>query len=155
MATIEAPRAVRRRSALARLTITEAKLFLRDRVGPIWGIGFPMLLLIIFGSIPSFSKPQAAYGGLTVLDVYVPILILMMLALLSLVAMPLVLAGYREKGTLRRLRTTPAGPARVLAAQLIVNAATVVFTVVLILVVAGLAYSVPLPRQFGAWILAA
>ena len=155
MATTEAPRAVRRRSALARLTITEAKLFLRERVGPIWGIGFPMLLLIIFGSIPSFSKPQAAYGGLTVLDVYVPILILMMLALLSLVAMPLVLAGYREKGTLRRLRTTPAGPARVLAAQLIVNAATVVLTVVLILVVAGLAYSVPLPRQFGAWILAA
>jgi ABC-2 type transport system permease protein len=154
MATIEVPRAVQRRSALVRLPITEAKLFLRDRVGPIWGIGFPMLLLIIFGSIPLFHQPQAVYGGLTLLEVYVPILVLMMLALLSLVAMPLVLAGYREKGILRRLRTTPAGPARVLAAQLMVNFATAVVTVAAILVVARLAYSVPPPRQFGAWIFA-
>jgi ABC-2 type transport system permease protein len=153
--TTEAPRAIPRRSALARLTITEAKLFLRERVGPVWGIGFPMLLLIIFGSIPAFGKSQSSYGGLTLLDVYVPILITMMLALLSLVAMPMVLVGYREQRILRRLRTTPAGPVRVLVAQLLVNSGTALVMVILILMVSRLGYDVPLPRQFGAWVITA
>jgi ABC-2 type transport system permease protein len=76
------PPAPARSSALWRLSLAESKLFLRERVGPIWGIGLPMLLLIIFGAIPSFSKPQASFGGYTTLDVYVPVLITMMLGLL-------------------------------------------------------------------------
>jgi ABC-2 type transport system permease protein len=149
------PPAPGRRSALWRLTLAESKLFLRERVGPIWGIGLPLLLLIIFGAIPFFKKPQASFGGYTTLDVYVPILIAMMLALLSLVAMPMALAAYREKGILRRLQTTPAGPARVLAAQLLVNLATAVVTVTMLLAVARVAYGVPLPRQLAGFVLAA
>ena len=82
-------------------------------------LGFPLALLIIFGSIPSFTRPRASLGGLTELDLYVPILIAFVIAMLALNALPPVLAGYREKGILRRLRTTPVGPARVLAAQLV------------------------------------
>src|SRR6266513_2722655 len=100
-ATTGTPPAAAPRSALAQLTRTELKLFFRERVGPIWGVGFPMLLLVIFGAIPSFKKVQAGYGGLTLLDAYVPILVTMSLALLSLVAMPSVLVGYRERGILR------------------------------------------------------
>jgi len=52
--------------ALRRLTLTEAKLFMRERVGLIWGVGFPIVLLIIFGSIPGFRKPiSASVPGLT------------------------------------------------------------------------------------------
>src|SRR5215472_2476138 len=140
-----------RRSALAQLTMAEFRLFLRERVGPIWGIGLPVLLLVIFGAIPAFKKVQPGYSGLTILDAYVPILITMSLALLALIAMPTALVSYRERGVLRRLRTTPAGPVRVLSAQLIVNVSVAVVT----LVVSRLAYSVPLPRQFGGWVVAA
>ncbi len=144
-----------RQSALWRLTLAESRLFLRERVGPIWGIALPMLLLVIFGAIPSFSKPQASFGGYTTLDIYVPILIAMMLGLLSLVALPMVLAGYRENGILRRLQTTPAGPARVLSAQLLINLGAATVTVILLLAVARLGYSVPLPRQLAGFALAA
>jgi ABC-2 type transport system permease protein len=48
--------------------------------------------------------------------VYVPILLVFAISLLSLVSVPATLADYRELGYLRRLKTTPAGPARVLAA---------------------------------------
>ena len=147
--------AAHRGSALRRLTMAELKLFNRERVGPVWGVGFPMLLLIIFGSIPSFSKPQAAFGGYSTLDAYVPILVALMLGLLSLIAMPMVLAGYREKGILRRLQTTPAGPVRVLAAQLITNFGAAVVTVILLLTVGRFGYHVPLPRQFTGWVIAA
>jgi ABC-2 type transport system permease protein len=150
-----APPASARRSALAQLTRVEFRLFFRERIGPVWGIGLPVLLLVIFGAIPSFRKSQSAYGGLTVLDVYVPILITMSLALLALIAMPAALVNYRERGILRRLKTTPAGPVRVLTAQLIVNVSVAVVMLVVLLVVSRLAYSVPLPRQFGGWVVAA
>src|SRR6266487_1463382 len=94
-----------RRSSLARLTLTE----------------FQLGLLIVFGFIPGFKKTHAGYQGLSVLEVYVPVLILMMLALFSFFMMPTTLATYRQQGILRRLRTTPAGPARVLTAQLLVT----------------------------------
>jgi len=151
----QAPPVTARRSALARLTRVEFTLFFRERVGPIWGIGLPVLLLVIFGAIPSFKKVQPGYHGLTILDAYVPILITMSLALLALIAMPTALVNYRERGVLRRLRTTPAGPVRVLSAQLIVNVSVAVVTLVVLLVVSRLAYSVPLPRQFGGWVVAA
>ena len=150
----EAPARPASRSALARLTATEGKLFIRDRVGPVWGLGFPLVLLIIFGSIHSFHTVRATYGGLTLLDVYLPILIEMMLALLALVAMPLVLAGYRERGILRRLRTTPAGPLRVLGAQVLVNFGFLVVATVVLLLVARFAYGVTVPRQFGGFVVA-
>jgi ABC-2 type transport system permease protein len=141
--------------ALRRLTVTEGKLFVRERVGVIWGVGFPLVLLVIFGSIPGFRTPVSkSIRGLSILDAYVPILIAFVLAILAISALPSVLAGYREKGILRRMATTPVGPGRMLAAQLAVNGAVVLVTLVLLVAVARLAYQVPLPRQAGGFVLA-
>jgi ABC-2 type transport system permease protein len=135
-------------SALGRLTLTELKLFGRDRVGPIWGVGFPLVLLIIFGSIPAFRQPVSQGApGLTVLDAYVPILIGFVLAMLGINTLAAVLAGYREKGVLRRLAVTPVGAGRVLAAQLAVHVAVAAAALIALLTVARVAYGVPLPRQ--------
>jgi ABC-2 type transport system permease protein len=142
------------RSALTRLVVTEGKLFARERVGLIWGVGFPLVLLVIFGSIPAFKDHHANLGGLSTLDVYVPILMAFVLAMIALNALPPTLAGYREKGILRRLSTTPVGASRVLIAQLAVNLATAAASMVALLAVARIAYHVPLPRQ-GAGFVAA
>ena len=53
----------RRRSALARLTVTELTLFLREPMLVFWVIGFPLLLLVIFGLIPSFKQTHPGYQG--------------------------------------------------------------------------------------------
>jgi ABC-2 type transport system permease protein len=152
--SIAAPQAAVRRSALRRLTITEFKLFLRERLGPVWVFAIPLVLLVILGAIPAFGKASAELGGYTPLDVYVPILITFSLALAGVVAMPMVLAGYRERGVLRRLRTTPAGPARVLAAHLIINVAVAAVSATGIVLVAKLGYGVVLPRQAAGFALA-
>jgi len=142
-------------AALRRLTVTELKLFGRERGGVIWGVGFPLLLLVIFGNIPGFRTPVSKSAhGVSILDAYVPILIAFVLAMFALNALPAALAGYREKGILRRLATTPAGPGRVLAAQLAVNVAVVVVTLVLLVGVARLAFGVALPRQAAGFALA-
>ena len=153
--TMAAP-AARRRSAMTRLTITELRLFTRGRsgVGLAISVGVPLLLMIIFGGIRSFNTPVGKFGGLTTLDVYVPILLVFAIALMSLVAMPATLAGYRELGYLRRLKTTPAGPVRVLAAQFAVKLAVAAVTVIVLLAVARGGYGVAVPRQVGGFVVA-
>ena len=127
----------RRRAALGHLTLTELTLFLRDRTGVVWGVGLPLVLLIIFGNIPGFRKPVSpATPGVSVLDAYVPVLLSFVLAMIALNVLPPVLAGYREKGVLRRLSATPVGAPRVLAAQLIVDAGMAAVTMIVLLVVA-------------------
>jgi ABC-2 type transport system permease protein len=136
------------RAALRRLTLTELTLFLRERTAVSWGIGLPMVLLIAFGNIPGFRKPVSpAAPGVSVLDSYVPVLLAFVLAMIALNVLPPVLAGYREKGVLRRLSATPVGAVRVLAAQLTVDAGMAAVTMIVLLVVARLAFGVVFPRQ--------
>ena len=134
-----------RGSALGRLALTELKLFARERLRLVFGVGLPLLLVIIIGCIPFFNQPRAAYGGATFLDIYVPIMVAFSAALLSLTALPMMLAGYRERGVLRRLQTTPIGASRVLAAQLLANLAVVLGTSIAILLLARFGFGVAFP----------
>ena len=112
-----------------------------------------------FGKLSGGQKqrlqPRAIYGGESFLDLYTTIMVVFGLALLALTNMPMILADYRERGVLRRLRTTPIGPVRVLAAQLVADLVVSVVMVALILAVARIGFAVPLPRQAGGFILAA
>jgi ABC-2 type transport system permease protein len=155
MSVITVPRPVAARgSALGRLTLMELTMVLRERSRLI-RLAIPFVLLVIFGSIPFYTQRRASLGGYSLFDAYLPILISYALGLVALTGLATVLAGYREKGVLRRLQTTPAGPVRVLAAQIIAQLAVVAVMVVLIIAVARLGYGVFLPRQVGGFILAA
>ena len=54
---------------------------------------------------------------------------------------------YRERGVLRRLSTTPASPAALLVAQLVINAVVAFAAVVLLIVVGNVAFGIPLPKE--------
>jgi ABC-2 type transport system permease protein len=143
---------------MSSLVIIETRLSIREKVGPIWGVAFPLILLIILGNVPFMRETVESAGGLTVFEIYVPIIIMFNVAMLALIALPNTLAGYRENGVLRRLQTTPAGPARVLAAQLVANLAIAVVAVVLFLAVARIVFGARLPDNVAgftaAWLLA-
>jgi ABC-2 type transport system permease protein len=59
--------------------------------------------------------------------------------------MPQALAGYRERGVLRRLATTPVSPVALLAAQLVLNLVAMLVSAALLVAVGTLAFDVPLP----------
>src|SRR5271155_4780050 len=118
---ITAAPAATQSSALLKLSLTELKLLSRERVRMALPIAIPLVLLIILGSIHSPRQPVALYGGASFIDIYTTTLVVMGLALLALTNMPMMLADYRERGVLRRLQTTPIGPIRVLAAQLVAD----------------------------------
>jgi len=70
-----------------------------------------------------------------------------------LTVLPTILATYREKGVLRRLRTTPAHPSTVLIAQLIINLVATMIAAVVVVIISMLAFSVPAPSNWASVIV--
>jgi ABC-2 type transport system permease protein len=140
-----------RRSAFGALVRTEARLLVREVIPLLWGAGFPMILLGIMGA---FSHgPDKSLGGFSLVAAYEPILIAFTMATFALQGLPTVLAGYRERGILRRLNATPVGAGRLLGAQLTVNVAVSLTATIGIVVVGDAAFGVPLPGQLAGFLL--
>jgi ABC-2 type transport system permease protein len=144
---------------LTKLTLTEAKLFLRDPTAVFFAVVFPPLLLGILGALPAFRQPSEDLGGQRVIDLYVPIMTAFVLAILALSVVPTYLATYREKGILRRLATTPVRPSGLLLAQLAMGIGMALVAVILVLGVGVVAFHTALPAQLlgylAAFVLAA
>ncbi|MEH0575537.1 MULTISPECIES: ABC transporter permease [Streptomyces] len=129
---------------------TEVRLFRREPGAVFWILLFPTLLLVILGSIPSFREHQADLGGLRTVDVYVPVAVLLGLIVGGLQSMPQTLTGYRERGILRRMATTPVRPDTLLSAQMLVYGGASLASALLVLVVGRLGFDVSVPKQpFG------
>jgi ABC-2 type transport system permease protein len=142
----------RQHSAFGNLVRTEARLLVREIVPLLWGIVFPMVLLSIMGEFS--AGPSKSLGGFSLVAAYEPILIAFTCVTFTLQGLPTVLAGYRERGILRRLNATPVGAGRLLGAQLTVNLLVTLIATVGILIVGYAAFGVPLPRQPVGFILA-
>ncbi|UNO43997.1 ABC transporter permease [Streptomyces sp. MST-110588] len=134
-------------SPFAAVLKAEARLFAREPGGVFWVLVFPALLLTILGLIPSFREPDPANGGLRVIDLYVAVAVLVAVIITGLQVMPGTLAGYRERGVLRRMSTTPVRPAVLLTAQIVLHSAVCLGSVVLALAVGRLGFAVRLPEQ--------
>ena len=146
------PGPARPRSAFAALVRTETALLVREVIPLLWGAGVPMVLLTIMGL--ASHGPDRSLDGFSLVAVYEPVLIAFTLATFSLQGLPAVLAGYRERGILRRLNATPVGAGRLLGAQLTVNLAVALLSTAGVLVVGRLAFGVALPRQAAGFALA-
>jgi ABC-2 type transport system permease protein len=131
---------------LTKLTFTELKLFLRDPTAVFFTVVFPPLLLGILGAIPAFRQPSEDLGGQRAIDLYVPIMVAFVLAILALSVVPTYLATYREKGILRRLATTPVRPSGLLLAQLAIGLGMALAAVTLVLGVGVVAFDTALPE---------
>ena len=136
-----------------KLTASELRLLLREPMVSFFVVIFPTVLVIILGCIPSFREPSPDLGGLRVIDLYVPITLTLILAMLGLQTTPAVLATYREKGVLRRLATTPAPPSALLGAQLLTSLAMAIFSAVLVLLVGRFVFDVALAGNLPAYAL--
>ena len=142
------------RSAFGKLLQSETKIAWRVPIGLVFGVAFPVLLLVIFGCIPAMKKPDASLGGLTYFASYFPILIGFALAALCLISLPIHLARDREQGILRRMSTTPVPPAWMLAAQVIINLALAVLALGTMVLAATTVFGLAAPTQAGGFTLA-
>jgi len=117
-----------------KLTWIEAKVFVREPMGVIATLGFPVLLFVVLGRMLQTGGGDPAAVASPPFNVAVlAALVLPVSAVISLIA---IISIYREGGVLKRLRATPLSPVTILSAQVVVK---LVFTVISLglLVLAG------------------
>ncbi|MET9265966.1 ABC transporter permease [Amycolatopsis sp. NPDC004079] len=133
---------------LSKLTVAEAKIFLRDPGAPAVVLGIPLALVLVFGLMPGSREPSAQYGGQSSLaTVIAPMAVALLLGILAVYMLPGAMAAHREKGVLKRLAASPMPASRLLAAQLLVNLAVAVVAIVLVVGVGTIALGMALPRN--------
>lgn len=136
-------------SALGKLIQIEARLFVRDPMTFVVGLLLPTVVLLGLGAVPMLREPSEDMGGQRFIDYFAPSVIVMAVGVIGLTNLPAVLAAYREQGVLRRMRTTPVHPIKLLVAQLVVNLGASLLSAALVVVAGNLVYGVPLPKH--AW----
>lgn len=96
----------------------ESKMVARDTAGLIVPFALPFLILLTSGS----AGGEVIDEGMTAFDLFVlPLVLVIILSLIGILNMPSFLAYYRRSGILRRMAVTPASPAMVLGAQVVVS----------------------------------
>ncbi len=106
--------------ALLKLFQVEFKLYMRQPQAAFFALIFPLLLLIMFGSIYG-NRPTPFFGGRGMVDVSTPAYIAIIIGSTGLVSISIIVSAYRERGVLRRFRATPLRPAAIIGAQVGVN----------------------------------
>ncbi|GAA4142531.1 ABC transporter permease [Actinomadura keratinilytica] len=141
-------------SASTAVLKAELRLFGREPFALFWIVAFPSVLLAVLGLIPSFRTPDPGLGGARVIDLYVPVNVLLAMIMAGVQALPPVLSGYRERGILRRMSTTPMRPAALLAAQIVLHFAAALGSALLVVAVGRLAFDVAPPDRLPGYLLA-
>jgi ABC-2 type transport system permease protein len=134
-------------SAFTKITAMELRLHWREPAVVLFGLLLPVALLAGFGMAPGVSKPDPANGGLSLGQYIASIAVTLAVTIMGLTVVPTALATYREKGILRRLSASPAPPAALLGAQLVVNVLTACFATVVLLVLGALLFGVAPPAD--------
>jgi ABC-2 type transport system permease protein len=142
-------------TAITKLSVTEFKLYLREPVGVLFGVLFPAALIVVLGgAISGFTDASADLGGLRPIDLYLPITLALAIGTVTMVTLVSGLTGYREKGVLRRMATTPVSPSALLAAQFIVNVGALVVGCVLAYAGATVIFHVAAPENVAGVVIA-
>ena len=126
--------------SLWKLTLVEAKLYLREPTAAFFTLAFPLMMLFIFGSIYG-NEPTPYFGDRGSVDVSVPAYVAMIIATVGLLSIAINMSMYREKGILRRYRATPLRPQTILTATVLVNFAMTLLGTILLVIAAKVVYN--------------
>ena len=127
--------------ALWKLTLIQAKLYLREPIGAFFTLLFAPLMLILFGFIYG-NDPMPMLGGRGSMDVSVPAYTGMIIGSVGLMSVPIGTAARRETGVLRRFRATPLRPIVYLIADVLVYFVMTLLGILLLFLVGKVAYNI-------------
>jgi ABC-2 type transport system permease protein len=140
-------------SAFRKLTVVELKLFTRDPLGLVFTLALPIFFLLVlngvFGNEPETDPVEDVWRGVGPADYYVPAYLGLVMAATGVLSMPVRLAGYRERGILRRFRASGMPLWAVLGSQIVIAVGTALIGAVSITIVSSLVYGTELPSQWG------
>ena len=125
---------------LWQLTWLEIKIFMREPLGAIGSVVFPVVAFVLLGrsaprAIDVTSAPRTGVfsaGG-------VPVFVSVLIAISAVLSLVTIISIYREGGILKRLRATPLRPSTILSAHVLVKLLLTAITMSL-MILAGKRY---------------
>lgn len=133
--------------ALAKLSWVELKLFTREPFSLIFTLVFPLVLLVVL--IGSFPPDDPAFGGHQPASYYLATYIGVVIGAIGLIALPVHLATYRERGILRRFHASGVPSWVVLGSHLITGLLMAVLSSGVLILAAITIYGAAWPRSLG------
>ena len=139
-----------------RMAWLEVKLLVREPITLIFTFAFPLLVLAVlgqvFGNTPDAEQPEV-FRGVGPMDYYLPGYIGLSIAAIGLIALPVHLASYRERGVLKRYRASGLSAGLVVGSQAAVGALAAIVGAALLTIVGFLGYDVHAPESVGGVLL--
>lgn len=129
-------------------TVLELRQFLRQRDSVVFTLMFPIVLLVIFGSV--FTGEVAP--GVDYRQYFTAGMIASGVALSSFQSLAITIALERENGTLKRLRGTPAPPAVYFLGKIGLVVVVAVAQTAVLLLIGTLFFGLDLPASGALWL---
>ena len=133
---------------LLKLTWVETKLFIREPVTVVFTLALPIIFLFVMGGVFGNTPDANIYRGVGAMDYYMPAYYALVMMAIGTVALPVHLAGYRDRGILRRLRAAGFSIWAVMGSQLLVSFLIALAGSILVTVCGFLAYSPSPPENY-------
>jgi ABC-2 type transport system permease protein len=142
-------------SGYTALTRTELRLFRREPFSIVFVLAFPLMMMMLLSAVFGNDQSNAddvengmlVWRGVTPADYYTAASVASVVAALGLMTVPINLAGYRERGILRRMRASSVPAWVIVMSQLTLALVTFVAGALVMSVVASLAYDAMLPQD--------
>jgi ABC-2 type transport system permease protein len=126
---------------LSKLVYVNLKLYLREPITAFFTLGFPVMLVLIFGAIYG-NKPTPLFAGYGSMDISMPGYTALILGSVGLLTVAINTSSYREAGILRRFRATPLPPVIYILADVATNLIMTLLGMVGLVLVGWLLYRV-------------
>ena len=133
---------------LLKLTWVETKLFIREPVTVVFTLALPIIFLFVMGGVFGNTPDASIYRGVGAMDYYMPAYYALVMMAIGTVALPVHLAGYRDRGILRRLRAAGFSIWAVMGSQLLVSFLIALAGIILVTICGYLAYSPNPPHNY-------
>ena len=105
---------------LFQLTWLEIKIFLREPLGAIGTLLFPVILFLVVGrAMNRGTGVPRTPGGLEFMRTGLPVMVSVFMAISAVISLITIISIYREGGILKRLRATPLRPYTILSAHVL------------------------------------
>jgi ABC-2 type transport system permease protein len=128
----------RRRSPTLQIAATELRLYLREPSAFFFTLIFPLLLMLLFGSIWGNDPFEGEFFGY--IDYSAAAFVGIVILTSGISSLTITIAAYREKGILRRFRAAPISPVTFLAGEMLSILVVSSMGVVLLLATGFLAF---------------
>jgi ABC-2 type transport system permease protein len=124
------------------------RIYIRDFAGPFFSVVFPIGMLLLFGSIYG-NEPSPLYGYQRgAMDVMIPAIIGMVIAVNGIMTLPLNLSEYMADKVYKRFDATPIGKGSIILVQVFVYLLATLVSAVIIIIAGRLIYNINIA---GTW----